>query len=147
MSGAASVWRQSTATVRAPFRGCHLVTDELLRAADLRGIEIGLAHFFLQHTSASLTINENADPSVRADMEDVLCGMVPESRAYRHDDEGPDDMPAHGKSSLFGCSLTVPIRGGRLCLGTWQGLWLCEHRNHPTARHVVITIQGQQQQK
>ena len=110
----------------------------------LRGIRVGLAHFFLQHTSASLTINENADPDVRADMEAALNRVVPEGTElpYAHADEGPDDMPAHVKSTLVGASVSVPVTGGRLALGTWQGLYLCEHRDHGGARRLVVTLQG-----
>lgn len=97
----------------------------------------------VQHTSASLTINENYDKDVRLDMEDVLNQLAPEKTTYRHTMEGLDDMPAHAKSSLFGCSLAVPISNGKLALGTWQGIWLCEHRNIPSDRNIVITLQGE----
>ncbi|KXN69734.1 UPF0047-domain-containing protein [Conidiobolus coronatus NRRL 28638] len=101
-----------------------------------------LANFFIQHTSASLTINENCDPDVRKDMEMMLNKLAPENAPYIHTDEGPDDMPGHVKSSLFGASLNIPISNGRLNLGTWQGIWLCEHRNHGGSRRIVVTLQG-----
>ncbi|KAJ2999026.1 hypothetical protein HDV02_003719 [Globomyces sp. JEL0801] len=97
----------------------------------------------VQHTSASLTINENCDPSVRVDMESMLNEIAPEEFPYTHDDEGTDDMPAHVKSSIFGCSLNIPITNGKLNLGTWQGIWLGEHRNRGGQRNIVCTIQGQ----
>ncbi|GFR53111.1 hypothetical protein Agub_g15829 [Astrephomene gubernaculifera] len=128
-------------------RGCHLITDKILKeiGGSLSGYKVGLANIFIQHTSASLTINENADPDVRRDMETFLNLVVPEgSRApWVHTCEGPDDMPAHVKTSLLGPSLTVPITGGRLNLGTWQGIWLCEHRDHASGRHVIVTLQGE----
>ncbi|KAH7850206.1 hypothetical protein Vadar_029228 [Vaccinium darrowii] len=111
---------------------------------DLSGFKCGLAHLFLQHTSASLTINENYDSDVRDDTETFLNRIVPEgsSAPWKHTLEGPDDMPAHIKSSMFGCSLTIPITNGQLNMGTWQGIWLCEHRDYPTARRVVVTLNG-----
>ncbi|GMH39229.1 hypothetical protein BSKO_07127 [Bryopsis sp. KO-2023] len=128
-------------------RGCHLITDKIQHgiSSQLSGFKAGLCHIFLQHTSASLTINENCDPDVRVDMETFLNRVVPEgSKApWIHTDEGPDDMPAHCKSSMFGCQLTIPITNGRLNLGTWQGIWLCEHRNHSSGRSLVVTLQGQ----
>ncbi|KAL6180761.1 hypothetical protein ACLB2K_047420 [Fragaria x ananassa] len=111
---------------------------------DLSGFNCGLAHLFLQHTSASLTINENYDCDVRTDTETFLNRIVPEgnSAPWRHTLEGPDDMPAHIKSSMFGCQLLIPITNGKLNMGTWQGIWLCEHRDEPTARKVVVTLNG-----
>uniref|UniRef100_K3XZ24 Secondary thiamine-phosphate synthase enzyme n=1 Tax=Setaria italica TaxID=4555 RepID=K3XZ24_SETIT len=111
---------------------------------DLAEFKCGMAHLFLQHTSASLTINENYDSDVQADTETFLSRIVPEgpSAPWRHTMEGPDDMPAHIKSSMFGCSLTVPITNGRLNMGTWQGIWLCEHRDYATPRQIVITLNG-----
>jgi len=104
---------------------------------------VGAAHFFIQHTSASLTLNENADPDVRRDMEAHFNHFVPEDQPYyEHTLEGPDDMPAHIKSSTLGCSLTIPISDSRLALGTWQGIYLGEHRNHAGSRHIVVTMQG-----
>jgi secondary thiamine-phosphate synthase enzyme len=125
-------------------RGCHKVTGQVIDALpELRQIQTGLLHIFLQHTSASLTINENADPDVLDDLDRVLDHVVPESFPYRHTCEGPDDMPAHGKTSLLGCSLTVPVGAGGLKLGTWQGICLCEHRNHGGRRRLVLTLFGQ----
>jgi secondary thiamine-phosphate synthase enzyme len=109
----------------------------------LQGVRTGLLHLFLQHTSASLSINENADADVPRDLEDAFSDLAPENRPYRHTCEGPDDMPAHVKASMIGCSLTIPINQGRLCLGTWQGIYLCEHRNRAGRRRVVATIWGE----
>ncbi|KAG9455548.1 hypothetical protein H6P81_000056 [Aristolochia fimbriata] len=142
----AAKWAQKTVVIPAHRRGCHLITPKVLREIeqDLSGFQCGLAHFFLQHTSASLTINENYDSDVQADTETFLNKIVPEGRSapWRHTLEGPDDMPAHIKSSMFGCSLTIPITEGRLNMGTWQGIWLCEHRDHATPRKIVITLNG-----
>lgn len=138
-----SVWYQKEVALSGYKRGCHLVTDEVLRQVpEIRNIAIGLCHVMIKHTSASLSINENADPSVRHDMEMMLNRMVPENTPFTHDDEGPDDMPAHVKTTLVGSSVTFPITNGRPNLGTWQGIWLCEHRNHSRHRKVVVTIQG-----
>jgi secondary thiamine-phosphate synthase enzyme len=124
--------------------GFHLVSAEVLRALpELRSVRAGLLHVFLQHTSASLSINENADPDVPADLHDAFERLAPESAPYRHTCEGPDDMPAHVKSSLLGCGLTIPVGGGRLLLGTWQGLYLCEHRRHGGPRRLVLTLFGE----
>jgi secondary thiamine-phosphate synthase enzyme len=106
-------------------------------------IKIGLLHVFIQHTSASLSINENADPDVPRDLESFFNALAPEDFPCTHTCEGPDDMPAHVKSSLLGASLTIPISEGRLCLGTWQGIYLCEHRNHGGQRSLVLTMQGE----
>lgn len=124
-------WYQTTITLRARPRGFHLVTDEILeQIPEIRNIDVGILHLFIQHTSASLTINENADPTVRDDMESHMNAVVPEDAPYyRHVFEGPDDMPAHIKSSLLGASICLPIRDGRPALGTWQGIYLCEHRD------------------
>ena len=137
-------WLQKIVTLRARGRGCHLVTDELVAALpDLAHYRVGLAHFFLQHTSASLAINENADPDVRVDLERHLGLLAPEHAPhYTHVTEGPDDMPAHIKSALVGVEFSVPVRDGRLALGTWQGLWLLEHRDQGGARRLVLTLQG-----
>ena len=110
---------------------------------ELRQVRIGLLHVFIQHTSASLSINENADPDVPADLESSLNAIAPEDFPYRHSCEGPDDMPAHVKASLLGCSLTIPVREGRLALGTWQGIYLCEHRNRASRRSLVLTLYGE----
>lgn len=128
----------------AARRGFHLVTQPILQAVpELAEIEIGLLHVFIQHTSASLTINENADPDVRVDFETAMNHAVPESLPYVHTLEGPDDMPAHVKASMMGSSVSVPIQDGRLKMGTWQGIYLCEHRDRASSRQLVLTIQGQ----
>ncbi|BCX88776.1 hypothetical protein MIN45_P1146 [Methylomarinovum tepidoasis] len=139
------MWVQKRLVLSPRPRGFHLVTRELLeQLPEIRDFRVGLAHFFIQHTSASLTINENADPTVRADMEAHFRHVVPEDAPYyRHTLEGPDDMPAHIKASLLGSSVTVPIGGGRLLLGTWQGIYLGEHRNHGGRRTVIATLQGE----
>lgn len=135
---------QKSIRLRARSRGFHLVTDEVLQAIpELRNIKAGMLQVFIQHTSASLTINENADPTVRADFETWMNKAVPEGDPdYLHDYEGDDDMPAHIKSSLMGASVLIPITNGHLNLGTWQGIYLCEHRNHGGSRHVVISAWG-----
>ncbi|MDT8305852.1 MAG: secondary thiamine-phosphate synthase enzyme YjbQ [Anaerolineae bacterium] len=138
-------WAQREIRLRARPRGFHLVTGEIVdQLPELRDFRVGLAHVFMQHTSASLALNENADPTVRDDMERYFDRLAPENAAYfEHTAEGPDDMPAHLKAVLLGSSLTVPIRNGRLALGTWQGIYLCEHRNHGGARRLLITLQGE----
>lgn len=139
-------WLTKTIELPPYSRGCHLITHKMLEQAKEIGMfEVGLANFFIQHTSASLTINENASPDVLLDLADALDSLAPEGNKvqYRHDDEGPDDMPAHIKSSLMGPSLTIPIAHGRLALGTWQGIYLNEHRNYGGSRRIVMTIQGQ----
>ncbi|KAL2654091.1 hypothetical protein R1flu_022219 [Riccia fluitans] len=142
----ATKWAQKTIILPARKRGCHLITSNVTKEiqSDLAQFKCGLAHIFLQHTSASLTINENYDSDVLDDVETFLNDTVPEGRKarWKHVLEGPDDMPAHIKSSMFGCSVTIPITDGRLNLGTWQGIWLCEHRDHGSARKIVITMQG-----
>ncbi|KAL9448789.1 hypothetical protein AB3S75_010848 [Citrus x aurantiifolia] len=139
-------WAQKTVTLPPLRRGCHLITPKIVKeiAQDLSEFKCGLAHLFLLHTSASLTINENYDSDVRDDTETFLNKIVPEGRSapWKHTLEGPDDMPAHIKSSMFGCTLTIPITDGQLNMGTWQGIWLCEHRDAPTPRKVVITLNG-----
>ena len=136
---------QRKLTLNPRSRGYHLVTDEIARQiSELKDIEAGIAHIFIQHTSASLTLNENADPSVRRDLETHMRSMVPEGAAHwTHTTEGPDDMPAHVKASLLGSGLTIPISGGRLALGTWQGIYLCEHRNRGGRRSIVVTLMGE----
>lgn len=126
-------------------RGFHVITriveQEVPEIAD---VDVGLAHVFIKHTSASLTLNENADPTVRTDFESHFNQMVPENAPYYlHNSEGPDDMPAHLKASVLGASVTVPVSSGRLNLGTWQGIYLCEHRDHGGARTIVVTILGE----
>jgi secondary thiamine-phosphate synthase enzyme len=125
-------------------RGFHLVTDEIIDAMpQIREINTGMCQVFIQHTSASLTINENEDTTVRRDFETYFNKTVPENDPdYEHDDEGPDDMPAHLKAALLGSSVSIPIRNGRLGLGTWQGIYLCEHRDRPHRRSLVITAWG-----
>ena len=124
-------------------RGVHPITAQVLEAVpELSQVKVGLLHAFLQHTSASLTINENADPDVLLDLDRVLDRLAPEDFPYRHAEEGDDDMPGHVKASLLGCSLTVPIHDGHLCLGVWQGICLCEHRNGAPRRRLIITVQG-----
>lgn len=122
-------------------RGFHLITSEILSKIDLSGIKAGILQVFIKHTSASLTINENADPTVRTDFESHFNKFIPENAPYyRHDYEGSDDMPAHLKSSTLGSSVTIPITDGRLNLGTWQGIYLGEHRNHGGSRRLVVSI-------
>lgn len=138
------IWHQKSIRLPAVSRGFHLITDLLeSQLPELEQIEIGLAHIFIQHTSASLTISENADPTVRKDFESHFNEMVPENAPYyHHTSEGPDDMPAHLKAALLGTSVTIPISKGTFNLGTWQGVYLCEHRNHGGKRTVVVTLQG-----
>lgn len=137
------MWYQQTLTLSEKPRGFHLVTDEILsELRRLSDVQTGLLHLLLQHTSASLTLNENCDPTVRADMEKHFLRSVPENAPYQHDYEGADDMPAHIKSSLLGTSLLLPISRGRLMLGTWQGIYLGEHRVRGGARRIVATLQG-----
>lgn len=135
---------QKTIQLPAYPRGFHLITGLIEREfTDLRRVQTGMLQIFIQHTSASLTINENADPTVRRDFETHFNKTVPENAPYyQHDYEGPDDMPAHIKSSLLGCSVLIPVTSGRLNLGTWQGIYLCEHRNHGGRRTLVLTAWG-----
>ena len=142
MSG--TVWNQAIVTITRKSRGVHNITDEIQKLPQLKGYKIGLANLCIQHTSASLSLNECWDSSVREDMEMMLNRLAPEDAPYRHTLEGPDDMPAHVKTSLMGASLTVPITNGKLNLGTWQGIWLCEHRDHGSSRKIVVTLQGTQ---
>jgi secondary thiamine-phosphate synthase enzyme len=138
-------WSQKEIVLAPRKRGFHLVTSEILsRIPELTGIRRGILHLFIRHTSASLTINENADPSVRSDMERQFNVIAPENAPhYTHDTEGPDDMPAHIKASLLGSSLTIPVTDGRLNLGTWQGIYLCEHRDRGGSREIVATLYGE----
>lgn len=135
---------QKSIHLRTRSRGFHLITDEILQAIpEIKNIRVGMLQVFIQHTSASLTINENADPTVRIDFETWMNKAVPEGDPdYEHDYEGDDDMPAHIKSSLMGASVLIPITNGRLNLGTWQGIYLCEHRNYGGSRNVVISAWG-----
>jgi secondary thiamine-phosphate synthase enzyme len=137
---------QKKFTLKARQRGFHLITSEILsHIPELRNVTIGVANIFIQHTSASLSINENADPSVRHDMETFFNRVVSEKDAihYEHTLEGTDDMTSHIKSTIIGCSLNVPVTNGNFNLGTWQGIYLCEHRNYGGARNLVITIIGE----
>jgi secondary thiamine-phosphate synthase enzyme len=139
------MWIQKTLRLRAYPRGFHLITSELVsQLSELSRFKVGLGHFFIQHTSASLTINENADPTVRIDMESYFNHFVPENQYYyRHTLEGVDDIPAHIKASVIGNCITIPIQGGKLALGTWQGIYLGEHRNHGGCRKIIVTLQGE----
>ena len=137
-------WFQREIQLPSLPRGCHLVTRPIVEAVpELASIKVGLMNIFLQHTSASLTINENADPDVPIDLADVLDALASEDFPYRHTIEGPDDMPAHVKTSLTDSSLTIPIRDGHLCLGTWQGIFLWEHRHRGGRRKVIVTLNGE----
>jgi secondary thiamine-phosphate synthase enzyme len=139
------MWMQKQLQLAAKARGFHLITDEVLQQLpELATIEVGLLHVFIQHTSASLTINENADPTVRQDFENFFNHAVPENEPYyRHVYEGSDDMPAHLKSSLLGASISLPIQNGGLNIGIWQGIYLCEHRNQGGPRRLVATLHGE----
>ncbi|MCB9430922.1 MAG: YjbQ family protein [Ardenticatenaceae bacterium] len=138
-------WLQKELILRARPRGFHLITAEIAeQLPELRQFDVGLAHLFIHHTSASLAINENADPTVRRDMESHFNQLAPENAPYYlHTYEGADDMPAHIKAVLLGSSLTIPVTNGRFNLGTWQGIYLCEHRNQGGKRRLIITIQGE----
>ncbi|MDB5124184.1 MAG: secondary thiamine-phosphate synthase [Mucilaginibacter sp.] len=135
---------QQQLQLTARRRGFHIITSDILHALpQISEIKTGICQVFIQHTSASLTINENAAPDVRKDFEMYFNKAVPENDPdYQHDDEGPDDMPAHLKAALLGSSVTIPVRNGRLALGTWQGIYLCEHRDEATKRSLVITAWG-----
>jgi secondary thiamine-phosphate synthase enzyme len=134
-------WLQKSTSLPSLRRGCHLITAHVLEALpELQQTRIGLLQVFLQHTSASLTINENADSDVRRDFELALNHLVPEDLPYDHTLEGPDDMPAHVKASLMGPSVMIPVANGELALGTWQGIYLCEHRNHGGPRKLLLTL-------
>ncbi|MCO6453286.1 MAG: YjbQ family protein [Caldilineales bacterium] len=138
-------WLQKEIRLRARQRGFHIVTEEIVRQLpELRQMRVGLAHIFIKHTSASLALNENADPTVRSDLEAHFELLAPEDAPhYVHTYEGPDDMPAHIKAVLIGSSLTIPITLGRLNLGVWQGIYLCEHRDRGGSRTVVVTMTGE----
>lgn len=138
------MWIQHEVTLAPRPRGFHLVTREVLDGVpELREVRVGLLHVHIKHTSASLTLNENASPDVRRDFETWVNHAVPEDFAWTHTLEGDDDMPAHVKASLMGPSLTLPVAGGRLRLGTWQGIYLCEHRDRGGARELVVTLWGE----
>jgi secondary thiamine-phosphate synthase enzyme len=138
------MWLQRAITLDPRPRGFHLVTREVLGAVpEVAQLRVGLLHLFIRHTSASLTLNENASPDVRRDFASWFDDAVPEDAPFwTHTDEGPDDMPAHVKASLLGPSLTLPISGGRLAVGTWQGIYLCEHRDRGGARSLLATVWG-----
>lgn len=138
------MWIQKEISLNPRQRGFHLITDEVLKhLPEVQEIEVGTMQVFIKHTSASLTINEDADPTVRDDFESHFNQMVPENAPYyQHTFEGPDDMPAHLKSSILGSSVNIPITDGKLNLGIWQGIYLCEHRNRGGSRKLVVTIQG-----
>ena len=138
------MWIQKKVNIHPKNRGFHIITDDILKdIPELRDFKIGILHLFIKHTSASLTINEHADPTVRTDFESYFDILVPENQTYfKHTIEGSDDMPAHLKSSLLGSSVSIPIKDGKLNLGIWQGIYLCEHRNHGSSRELIVTIQG-----
>jgi secondary thiamine-phosphate synthase enzyme len=137
-------WIQRSLSLSPRSRGCHLVTREVLEAVpEVSGITTGLLHVFIQHTSASLTINENAEREVRVDLAASLDSIAPEDFPYTHTVEGTDDMPAHVKASLMGSSVSIPVDNGKVLLGTWQGIYLCEHRNHGGSRRLVLTLWGE----
>jgi len=139
-------WYQKEIVLEQRDRGFHLVTDEILgQITEIKKLKAGLMHILIKHTSASITLNENYDPEVRSDMEKYFSRSVKENEPwYDHNSEGSDDMPAHIKSTLIGSSLTIPITDGKLNLGTWQGIYLCEHRNHAGSRKLVVTIFGEE---
>ena len=139
------MWFQKEIRLKARPRGFHLVTEEILnQLPELSKLAVGTMHVFIKHTSASLTINENADPTVREDFESYFSRAVPEDQPYyKHLDEGSDDLPSHLKSSILGCSLCLPITRGKLNFGIWQGIYLCEHRNQASSRTLVITLNGE----
>ncbi len=139
------MWVQRTVNVLKKQRGFHLITDEVLVSVpEINLIKVGLFHLFIQHTSASLAINENADPDVRKDMESYFSRAVPENEPYyQHIIEGEDDMPAHLKAVILGESLTIPVFGGMLKMGVWQGIYLCEHRNNAQGRKIIVTLSGE----
>lgn len=142
-NAAMTVWIQRQLLLPEMPRGCHLITTHVLRELpELSLCKVGLLHIFIQHTSASLTINENADPDVRTDLNQALNLLAPENAHWTHTCEGPDDMPAHVKHSLLGASLSIPVADHRLLLGTWQGICLCEHRNRGGRRNLILTLHG-----
>lgn len=139
------MWQQKEISLTQFSRGFHIITDEIIKEIpEIINISNGLLHIFIKHTSASLTINEDADPSVREDFETHFSKIIPDNAPhYMHTAEGPDDMPAHLKSSILGSSISIPILDGKLNLGTWQGIYLCEHRKHGGNRKLVLSIQGE----
>jgi secondary thiamine-phosphate synthase enzyme len=138
------MWCQQEILLPALGRGCHVITSRILNACpEVQNIQVGLLHVFIRHTSASLTINENADPDVLTDLKMAFDQLSPENLPWTHTCEGPDDMPAHVKTSLTDSSVSIPVKDGRLLTGTWQGIYLCEHRDHGENRRLVITLQGE----
>ena len=139
------MWQQKEISLTQFSRGFHIITDEIIKEIpEIINISNGLLHIFIKHTSASITINEDADPSVREDFETHFSKIIPDNAPhYTHTAEGPDDMPAHLKSSILGSSISIPILDGKLNLGTWQGIYLCEHRKHGGNRKLVLSIQGE----
>jgi secondary thiamine-phosphate synthase enzyme len=136
-------WLQRTIQLSAYPQGFHLITREIKAALpELARFQVGLVHVFIQHTSASVTLNENADADVPADLDSSFAHLAPEDFRYRHTIEGPDDMPAHVKAAMIGSSVTIPVAQGSLSLGTWQGIYLCEHRRHGGRRKLVLTLWG-----
>lgn len=134
---------QKEITLKSHSKGIYLITSEILSdLPEIKNIRVGIANIFLKHTSASLAINENVSPDVRIDMQNFLDKLVPNEKYFQHNYEGEDDMPAHIKTSLIGNSLTIPITDGKFNLGTWQGIYLCEHRAHSHRREIVVTIIG-----
>lgn len=138
------MWIQKTIALSPKSRGFHIITNDVLEnIPELKDLKTGILHLFIKHTSASLTINENADPTVRTDFESHFNMLAPENQSYyQHTFEGSDDIPAHLKASLLGSSVSIPITDGKLNLGTWQGIYLCEHRNRGSDRKLIVTIQG-----
>ena len=138
------MWFQTKVTLKNYSRGFHIITDYILNnTPHIKEISYGLLNLFIQHTSASISINESSDPTVRQDLENHFNKLIPENQPYyKHTFEGPDDIPAHIKSSIFGSSLCIPIQNGKLALGIWQGIYLCEHRNHGGERSIIITVNG-----
>lgn len=143
-----SFWEQVEITLPSKKRGCHYITNYINNIKQLKQFHIGTCHLFLKHTSASICVCESWDEDVKTDMEYLFNKLVPENDPnYIHTLEGPDDMPGHGKNVLVGCDLTLPIRDGRLNMGQWQGVWLCEHRNRASGRRLVVTMNGAVQRK
>ena len=139
------MWIQKEVKISPKVRGFHMITDEIItQIPELSQMAVGVAHIFIKHTSASLTINENADPTVREDFENFFNRVVPEGESYyQHIYEGSDDLPGHIKASLLGSSLSLPIADGRFNIGIWQGVYLCEHRNHGGVRSLIVTLHGE----
>jgi secondary thiamine-phosphate synthase enzyme len=139
------MWFQKEIMLSEKLRGYHIITQDIIRQIpEIKNIKVGLAHIFIKHTSASLTINENTDPDVRGDFERHFNKMAPENAPYyEHNTEGSDDMPAHLKASILGSSVTIPVCDGSFNIGIWQGIYLCEHRNNGGRRHLVVTLSGE----